>query len=46
MPLPKPNQELHRDLKEAATTVKWAGVTCSVPQSACWSLVMSKAPRI
>ncbi|AZC51815.1 hypothetical protein C4K35_4240 [Pseudomonas chlororaphis subsp. piscium] len=26
MPLPKPNQELRRDLKQAAATLKWAGV--------------------
>lgn len=26
MPLTKPNQELRRDLKEAAATLKWAGV--------------------
>ncbi len=26
MPLTKPNQQLRRDLKEAAATLKWAGV--------------------
>ncbi|UVL53979.1 hypothetical protein LOY54_14310 [Pseudomonas sp. B21-032] len=26
MPLTKPNQELHRDLKEAAAALKWSGV--------------------
>ncbi|WP_371919553.1 hypothetical protein [Pseudomonas sp. SWI44] len=26
MPLTKPNQELRRDLKEAASTLKWSGV--------------------